>query len=68
MGRKKEGSVKRAPSVAALILASVVGAWSADIIVDGAPLYFTAQVPAPDLRAVHDRQQPHLYGPFLEAF
>ncbi len=46
MGRKKKGRVKKAPSVAALILASVVGAWSADCIVDGAPLHFTAPAPA----------------------
>ena len=40
MGRKKAGSVKKAPSLAALVLASVVGAWSADCIVEGAPSHF----------------------------
>ena len=40
MGRKKKGRVKKTPSVAALVLARVVGAWSADVIVDGGPAAF----------------------------
>ncbi len=34
--------MKKTPSLAALILASVVGAWSADVIVERAPLHFGA--------------------------
>jgi hypothetical protein len=46
MERKTEGRVKKAPSLAALVLVSFVGAWSADIIVDGAPLHFEGAAPA----------------------
>jgi hypothetical protein len=46
MGRKTEGRVKKAPSLAALILASVAGAWSADVIVERAPSFLAAPAPA----------------------
>ncbi len=38
--------MRKTPWVAALIFASVAGAWSADCIVDGAPLHFSAPPPA----------------------